>query len=561
MRRFAIIFLCALLISMPSYAQQAQLLSINYGEAKSKQFEVDFLFSGAVTYKKFLLASPSRLVVDFNNAILLNKTVLSAEKSLFIERVRSAPRDNSNLRVVFDFKAGVKPNSIKIVSGHLNDGHVVLNLSVTSALGHIKPTLSDTPKQEASHIAIPDAVPAHIQSSVEEDDEQSEDEVSTESYFSKWDFTGKVAIEDLGFFHHRLDPQQHNNYISGSIEPEIYREWDDGKQSFTFSPFFRYSQHDSKRTHFDIRELTWLLSEEDWELRVGFREVFWGVAEGLHLVNIINQTDLVENTDTEDKLGQPMVNLALIRDWGTIDLFILPGFRERTFPGQEGRLRTFPEFSVGEAEFEHYGIEKHMAYAARWSQVLGDWDVGFSHFHGTSREPSFKTKASPSGLIQLIPYYELINQTAVDLQLTHEDWIFKHEGIVREGQGNTFYAMTTGVEYTLFDLFRSGLDLGLVVEYMYDTRGANNFLAPFQDDILTAFRFGFNDVQSTEILAGVMFDRTNNSRFYNIEASRRLGDSFKIDLELRFFSGAPANDPSFSFREDDHIRVEVGYYF
>jgi len=58
-------------------------------------------------------------------------------------------------------------------------------------------------------------------------------------------------------------------------------------------------------------------------LQVGF----WGVTEFQHLVDIINQTDLVENIDTEDKLGQPMINLALINDWGTVDLFIMPYFR------------------------------------------------------------------------------------------------------------------------------------------------------------------------------------------------------------------------------------------
>ncbi len=381
------------------------------------------------------------------------------------------------------------------------------------------------------------------------------------SIFSDWELTGKVSFEELGFFHQGLSSYQHQNYLSGSIEPEIYREWDEGKQSFTFSPFFRYSQHDSRRTHFDIRELTWLLSEDNWELRVGFRKVFWGVTEGIHLVDIINQTDFIENTDTEDKFGQPMINLALIRDWGTLDLFILPGFRERSFPGKEGRLRTLPEVSVGDAEFDRHGFEKHMAYAIRWSQVIGDWDIGLSHFYGTSREPIFKPQVSQSGAILLIPFYDLINQSGLELQLTYEDWIVKHEGIVRSGQGKTFYAMSTGIEYTLFDLFSTGLDLGFVAEYMYDTRGSGNFFAPFQDDILTALRFGFNDVQGTEVLAGVMFDRTNHSKFYNIEASRRFGDNVKVNIELRLFSGISNTDPSYSMRDDDHIRMEIAYYY
>jgi hypothetical protein len=162
------------------------------------------------------------------------------------------------------------------------------------------------------------------------------------------DVSGYVGIESLGFFNTPLDSQQHSHYFSGSIEPEIYHEWDNGSQSLAFVPFYRYSQHDSRRTHFDIRELTWLKAADDWELRVGFRKEFWGVSESQHLVDIVNQTDFVENSDTEDKLGQPMINLALINDWGTFDFFLLTGFRERTFAGKEGRFRPIPEIDVGE---------------------------------------------------------------------------------------------------------------------------------------------------------------------------------------------------------------------
>jgi len=381
------------------------------------------------------------------------------------------------------------------------------------------------------------------------------------SLFSDWELSGQISIEELGFFHNKLDSRQHNNYISGAIEPELYREWDKGKQSFTFVPFFRVSQHDNRRTHFDIRELNWLFSAQDWELRVGIRKVFWGVTEGSHLVDIINQTDLVENIDTEDKLGQPMINLALIRDWGTVDLFLLTGFRERTFAGVEGRLRTFPEVSVGDAMYEKHGIEKHLSYAARWSHTLGDWDIGLSHFYGLGRDPTLNLQLSDTGASRLIPYYELINQTGLDLQFTYDNWILKHEGILRSGQGKTFYASASGIEYTLYNLFSSGLDVGLVVEYMYDTRGANNLAAPLQDDILTALRFALNDVQSTELLAGIFFDRKNKSNFLNIEASRRLGDSFKLEAEVRLFNDAPANDPAFIFRDEDHIRVNLSYHF
>jgi len=374
------------------------------------------------------------------------------------------------------------------------------------------------------------------------------------------EFSGNVGVETLGFMHEPLDTQQHNNYFSAVIEPEIYHEWDDGFQSLAFVPYYRYSQYDNKRTHFDIRELTWQLVANDWELRVGIRKEFWGVSESQHLVDIINQTDLVENLDTEDKLGQPMVNLALINDWGTIDLYLLTGFRERTFPGKEGRLRSFPEINVGEEQYEKQGIDKHIAYAIRYSHSIGLWDIGLSYFYGTSRDPSILINTNPSGKIDLIPSYEMIHQTGVDIQFTQDSWLWKLESIVRSGQGKTYFAATAGFEYTLYNMYDTGLDTGFVAEYLYDSRGTH---APvtFQDDFLVAVRFALNDVQSTEVLAGIIFDRENAAKFYNIEAGRRFGENWKAELEVRFFSSAPKDDPSFVIRDDDHIRFELKYYF
>ncbi|NOQ34766.1 MAG: hypothetical protein GQ569_02605 [Methylococcaceae bacterium] len=375
-----------------------------------------------------------------------------------------------------------------------------------------------------------------------------------------FEYSGYVGIESLGFLHNPLDGAQHNHYLSGVAEIELYHEWDKGSQSIAFVPFYRYSQHDSRRTHFDIRELTWLKAARNWELRVGIRKVFWGVSEAQHLVDIINQTDLVENSDTEDKLGQPMINLAIIQDWGTLDLFFLTGFRERTFAGKEARLRSFPEVSVGEARYEKHGAEKHLGFAARWSHSLGDWDLGLSHFYGTNREPTLLPELQQTGELKLIPYYEMIHQSGVDIQVTKGSWLWKMESIVRSGQGRTFFASTAGFEYSLYNLFETGLDLGIVAEYLYDSRGDNSPTTT-EDDFLAAVRFSFNDIQSTEILAGVILDRRSNEKFYNIEASRRLGDDFKIEVEARFFSGAASRDISYFLRNDDHIRAELSYHF
>jgi len=132
-----------------------------------------------------------------------------------------------------------------------------------------------------------------------------------------------------------------------------------------------------------------------------------------------------------------------------------------------------------------HGIEKHLAYAIRWSHSIDNWDIGFSHFYGTNRDPSILFEKDASGQIQLIPYYEMIHQTGLEVQITQDNWLWKLESIVRSGQGKTYFAGTGGLEYTFYDVFESGLDLGIVSEYLYDSRGSNAPVA-FQDDFLAA---------------------------------------------------------------------------
>ncbi|MEJ2143213.1 MAG: hypothetical protein P8Y24_12820 [Gammaproteobacteria bacterium] len=373
---------------------------------------------------------------------------------------------------------------------------------------------------------------------------------------SEW--SGYVVAEYRYFSEESLSADQHDSYVSVSAQPEWFHQWDRGKQSFAFVPFIREDQYDDERSHVDIRELTWLKAAEDWELRIGIRKVFWGVTESQHLVDIINQTDLVENIDGEDKLGQPMVNLALINDWGTLDLFVLPYFRERTFPGVEGRLRTTPYVDTDNAQYESDKKEQHVDYALRWKHYIGDWDFGLSHFYGTSRDPRFVLNPVPEPVF--VPYYELIHQTGLDVQATLGAWLWKLEVIRRSSDLESYSAATGGFEYTFYGVMESAADIGLVMEYLYDDRG-QLASTPFQDDLMLGVRLTLNDESSTEALVGVIDDRDSRARMYSIEASRRFGNHWKMSLEGRWFDNIPDTDPLYSYKNDDVIQLEIAYYF
>jgi hypothetical protein len=103
--------------------------------------------------------------------------------------------------------------------------------------------------------------------------------------------------------------------------------------------FFRIDAHDDNRSHWDVRELGLTYLGDRVTAFAGVGQAFWGVMEVRHLVDIVNQIDAVEDLDGEDRLGQPMVSVTVEGDWGALDLYYLPVFRERTFPNADARLR------------------------------------------------------------------------------------------------------------------------------------------------------------------------------------------------------------------------------
>lgn len=377
----------------------------------------------------------------------------------------------------------------------------------------------------------------------------------------EFDFSGQIAVEGRLFTQDALRDGLYRGNASIWVEPELYAEWKDGKHTVTFTPFGRVDQHDAHRTHFDIRELTYQYNARGWELRTGIRKVYWGVTESSHLVDVINQTDLVENLDGEEKLGQPMVNVALIRNWGTVDLFVLPGFRKRLFWSADGRPGVPFAFDDSLATFESGRGRGHVDFAARWSHSIGLVDLGVSHFHGTSRDPRFLPAVNSAGDTVFAPHYDLIDQTGVDVQVTTGGWLWKLEAINRAGQGDRFAAVTGGFEYTFGNVRNSGIDIGVLTEYNFDER-REFALTPLEDDVFFGVRLALNDVQSTTLLAGAAVDRQSGASFINVEASRRLGSRMTMDLEYRAFVGVPERDLFlYGVRNDDYLQATLAFHF
>ncbi len=387
------------------------------------------------------------------------------------------------------------------------------------------------------------------------------------SIFATWDLpaqafeiNGYVALEGRLFMQDSLYIGQEDNNASIAMAPEFYHESPSGS-SLTFVPFYRADSADSERTHFDIRELNALLVHDTFELRLGIGKVFWGVTEFVHLIDIINQTDLVEHIDGEEKLGQPMAHLSVPADWGVLDFFVLPYFRERTFPGRDGRLRTPLAVDTDNAVYEHSSEENHVDFAFRYSQIFNFGDIGLYYFKGTSREPLLIPSVKSNGRTVLLPYYQLIDQVGMDLQLVTGNWLWKLEALYQDNDTKNYFASTGGFEYTFVGIGDTMIDLGLIAEFAYDDRD-DEATTPFDEDIFGGLRLGLNDPAGSELLMGLSYDLDNKGNIFQLEASRRITDTIKIFLESWvFFNTEPGDYYLYSIRDDDFIRLQLFYYF
>lgn len=383
---------------------------------------------------------------------------------------------------------------------------------------------------------------------------------------------GQVRIENRWYPENPAYPNQ-SEFASGIVfEPELYLESAHG-WSFTLVPFLRYDNADPRRSHADLREAYFLLLGEigdgEWELRLGMDRVFWGVVESNHLVDIINQTDLIEHPDEEVELGQLMAHATWSGDLGVAEIFILPHHRERTYPGRNGRLRSSLVVDDDHPSYEHGDEEWHLDFAARYSQNFGPFDVGISYFDGTSRDPLLRPQVSRKreGELVLVPHYEQIRQFGVDAQLTTDEWLFKLEAIHRSDSQNLrfteedYAAFVIGAEYTFYSVFESAADFGILGEWCYDERGkdATNI---FDDDFLVGIRVAFNDVQNTEIFSSFLKDRHYSTSAFVIEFRRRITNQWSADLELFSLVNVERKDVQLDpIRRDSFLEFRLNYNF
>ena len=383
--------------------------------------------------------------------------------------------------------------------------------------------------------------------------------ISSSVLASDFSFTPSVTTEFRYFpespaYDGQLEYFQPSVYFSGE------GRWisKDRKKRLQFEPFLRVDVQDDERSHFDIRELNYSQRFSNFDLLIGNAQIFWGVAESRNVVDVINQFDEVENSDETDKLGQPLIRFGKFTDIGRFEVYYLPYFRERTFPGGDGRQRGPLTVDLDNAEYDEGREEWAGDFALRYQHQIDQFDIGIHVFTGTARAPFLKSNGEGTSHI---PIYQKLTQGGVDIQRTWDAWLLKLEVVIADQSGDNFTSNVFGLEYTFFDFSNSGIDIGILFEGLYDNRDENKTASTlFENDIFVGARFTWNDFQESELLLGAIIDWKTGSMFSSIEYERRIGENMKFEVEAQYFL-AEDSEPLAQFERDSNLTLKLTRYY
>jgi hypothetical protein len=370
------------------------------------------------------------------------------------------------------------------------------------------------------------------------------------------EYRGPIALDARAWFAPPAEPAQDGGLgVSFMAEPELSVAG--ARITAVVRPFARVDSQDPARTHYDLRrgEIVW--ARGGLELGAGAGLFHWGVMDGARLADVVNQLDLVEDADMDQKLGQPYAGGTWSGESFSLQLLGLPYHRARTFPGLAGRLRPSTGIDASDPSYETELGAWTPGAAARAAYTGEPLELGLSGMTGIGREPRLVAQLTDE---RLGVAYDRLDQAAVDASITVDGLVLKLEGASRWHTGERLwsYAVAGGAEYTRLGLF-GDVDVTLLAEYVHDRRPPGAPATLHQDDVFAGLRVALNDAGGTELVAGGFIDALSGFTAARAVASRRLDDHFKLYAEARLFTG-PADAVEWWLLGDSYAQLRLAYF-
>ena len=306
--------------------------------------------------------------------------------------------------------------------------------------------------------------------------------------------------------------------------------------------------------------------EQDLRITGGREVVFWGALEVYNPVDVINIQNLSRDPFEVFKIGSYLLSLSKYFESSGIELLATLYEQDQSFPGRESPYYIFPPFLTYDENliteesrtrptvYLKYSGSSDTVYPLDYALVISN---GYDHQRFITLVGDGILRQNAYIASKFLTFDTLVvNATLLKLEASYTD--------VKDVQFiSDYYQVGAGIEHTLEQIYR-GWDIGLISEYyLYKTTDKDKFddlrlFQSFQNDLFLGFRLTFNDVASSEIVGGGIFDLE-----YDGEFNTRVFDRFTISADIRKIVPNTEGIPTVYELIGDHLRISlnVTYHF
>jgi len=377
------------------------------------------------------------------------------------------------------------------------------------------------------------------------------------------EYKGNIAVESAYLNHDIEDKRNNQSAIRFEIEGKYQLK---KNQKFVAKAKAIYDTNDNKRRYFDINDLYFQHDFDKWNFLIGKNTRFWGAMEFYNQSDTFNTKDWLDNPfDYESKVGA--WNIAYTRYFDNSEFSIIAKLHEEKQRMQESRsIYNYLPYSYNE-KLDTDSDDMPTIYL-KYSSSIEEHQIDYSviYQNGYDEQRYLVPNLSKDNNISSMQQHAYTVDKFMGFgTMVKGDTLYKTELAYTSSHDNRVadYAQgSIGLEHTLYGIYDK-MDLGIIAEYykykIFQNRrhNAKDFGKLFDDDLAVGFRLVFNDIESSEILAGLDIDRHNKEKVFFVDYDTRIDDKYKLGVSFQHFDAK--QDSSFS--DGNTIRVELGYYF
>jgi hypothetical protein len=273
---------------------------------------------------------------------------------------------------------------------------------------------------------------------------------------------------------------------------------------------------------------------EDYSVTLGKIIKYWGELEGFNIVDVYNQKNyLLDPFEKSAKLGALSLLISKYFDENSVEFGVKFYEENQKYPHAASPYHPLPMAYDENLELNdaRYTPTLHLAY----NFVGNESQTKLILLHGYDNKRYF----IPFDTGRLAQHAYRVNKALALSNVVYKESILKCEAaytdVISDEKMSDYAQLSFGAENNFYNI--GGLDIGLYSEYyryIYMQNKIENvdISEIYNNDIFLAIKLNFNDVKSSEIKGGLLYDMQNEERVFKMEAKSRVSDGLVLSGEF-----------------------------